>query len=291
MLVSTPGSFLEEVVGENDSFRLFLVHNTPLERLMFDRNLIGVEFRRACLEASSLFIGHMVDECDPEDSAELLILSKGIVYQLAEAVAVQTGKNLPINLIATSRVSVSADHVEIEVPYARFEAPSSTLIVGDTVASGATIITALHRFRQQHFLHRLYVVSYAGSLVGARKIADYCQEHDVEVTFLFGLAAFGLAENGFDLSFLHPATITRDEYRRRAAEQFDGKPVSAVGWDFGSQTMAPRKYRELCWIEAEMWKLQGLPSFKSAERPSDLTALQHEAAAYSTIANEIQSET
>jgi hypothetical protein len=264
---------------------LFLTHNEPLERIMFDRNLIGIEFRRACLEASRLFIGHLLDEFDPEESAELMILSKGIVYQLAEAAAAQTGRNLPTNLIATSRISVSGDHAEVRVPYVKFEAPSETLIMGDTVASGATIIAALGEYRKHHPVNRIYVLSYAGALIGAKRIAEYCERYGIKATFLFGLAAFGLADNGFDLSFLHPATITREEYRTRAAKQFDGNPVSAVGWDFGSQAMAPQKYRELCWVEAEMWKLQGSPCFKSAERPNRLSPLRHEAAAYSQIAD------
>ncbi|MFI9585109.1 hypothetical protein ACIHCQ_25405 [Streptomyces sp. NPDC052236] len=290
MIASTSGSILEQAVSTEPSLRLSLVHNEPLERIMFDRNLTGVEFRRACLEASRLFIGHLLDEFDPEQSAELMILSKGIVYQLAEAVAAETGKNLPTNLIATSRVSVSGDRVDIEIPYAKFEAPSRTLILGDTVASGATVIAAIGEYRKHHPVDRVFVLSYAGALVGARRISEYCRGQGIEATFLFGLAAFGLADNGFDLSFLHPATITRDEYRRRAAEQFVGNPVSAVGWDFGSQAMAPQKYRQLCWIEAEVWELQGLPCFKVAEQPQELSLLRHEAAAYSEIAQALGEE-
>ncbi|UUU32148.1 hypothetical protein JIX56_20815 [Streptomyces sp. CA-210063] len=288
MITRTSGSFLEKVELGDSSPHLSLVHNDPLERIMFDRNLAGVEFRRACLEASRLFIDHLMDEFDPEHAAELMILSKGLVYQLAEAVATQTGKNLPTNLIATSRVSVSSDQVKVEIPYAKFEAPSRTLLVGDTVASGATIVAALEAYRKLHPLDQVFVVSYAGTLVGARKIEEYCRKRAIKVKFLFGLAAFGLADNGFDLSFLHPETVCREEYRRRAAEQFAGIPVSAIGWDFGSQAMAPQKYRQLCWIESEMWKLQGEACFKTAEQPHELSLLRHEEAAYSDIADTLR---
>lgn len=281
MITRIPGSFLEKIECADSWPRIYLAHNEPLEHIMFDRNLTGIEFRRACLAASILFVDHLADEFDAESAAELLILSKGIVYQLAEAVARQTGKNLPTNFIATSRVSVSDDHVGIAIPYTNFDAPSRTLLIGDTVASGATITAALERYRQFHPLDAIFIASYAGALVGAHRIAEYCRLHEIDVAFLFGLAGFGLASNGFDLSFLHPETITRDEYRTRAAQQFNGRPVSAVGWDFGSQATAPQKYRQLCWIEAEKWELQGTACFKEAERPSGPNLLRHEEAAYS----------
>lgn len=283
MISSIPGSFLEQMRSGESGTRLFIVHNEPLERIMFDRNLMGFDFRAACLEASRFFIGHMMDEFDPEESAELMILSKGLIYQIGAAVAAEAGMNLPVNLIATSRVSVSAQDAKIEIPYARLEAPSRTLIIGDTVASGATITAAVDEYVRHHALERLYVVSFAGAGAGAVRISEHCRKLGIDVTFTFGLAAFGLGENGFDLSFLHEATATRDEYRRRAYEQFDGKPVSAVGWDFGSQAMAPRKYRELCWVEAEMWDLHDSPCLSRVERPDDLSRLRHESAAYSQI--------
>ncbi|GAA1864790.1 hypothetical protein [Actinomadura bangladeshensis] len=263
-----------------DDPRLYLVHNDALESLLFDRNLMGTGFRAACLRSSRWFIAHLADEYRPEETAELVILSKGLAYRLAEAVPAETGHNLPTNLIATSRTAVAHDTARIEVPYCCFEAPAETLLIGDTVASGETIITALRRFLDVHPLRRVFVLSYAGTLAGATRIAEFCTNRGIEATFLYGLAAFGLGDNGFDLSFLHPDTVTRAHYVERAREQFSGRPVSAVGWDFGSQSMAPRKYRHLSWVESEIWNLTGADCFEVAEPPGDWSELAHERAAY-----------
>ena len=260
--------------------RIYIVRNAALEDLLFDRNLTGVGFRRASLRCSRHFIAHLTDELPPDDTAELMILSKGLVYQLAEAMAAETGRNLPANLIATSRTAVRQGSARIEVPYACFEAPAGTLIIGDTVASGATIVAALGRFLETHPVRRVFVVSYAGTLIGATRIADFCSERGVESAFLYGLAAFGLGDNGFDLSFLHPETITNARYVQRAREMYSGKAVSAVGWDFGSQCMAPRKYRHLGWVEAELWNLANSEPFAFAEEPEDWTELAHERPAF-----------
>lgn len=59
-----------------------------------------------------------------------------------------------------------------------------------------------------------------------------------------------------------------------------GRAVSAVGWDFGSQCMAPRKYRHLGWVEAELWDLADSESFAFTEEPEDWSELAHERHAY-----------
>ncbi|RKN22595.1 hypothetical protein D7147_08090 [Micromonospora musae] len=280
MIEDTGSSIVEPVDARTGVTGLHLVHNQNLEALLFDRNLLELPFRRVCLASSREFIRHIRDELDGADLAELTILSKGLIYQLAEAVALEAGRNLPANIVSTSRVAVASDDATVEVSYARFDAGGSTLLIGDTVASGATIVAALREYQRFHPVRRLYVLSFAGAVNGAARIADYCAGSGIDCTMLFGLAAFGLAENGFDLSFLHPETVTRDTYRERARRQFDGRPVSAVGWDFGSQAMAPEKYRQLCWVEAGVWELHGSPALAVARPPESMDVLAHEAPAY-----------
>jgi hypothetical protein len=289
MILQTEGSTAE--LHKVDGARIYVVQNKSLERLLFDRNLMGIGFRSACLSSSRYFIRHLVDEFDAEHAAELVILSKGLLYQLSEAVPQETGHNLPTNLIATSRVAVSGDSARVIITYSQLEAPADTLIIGDTVASGATVIESLGAYKENYRLRRLYVLSYAGSKVGALRIAEFCRSNSIACTFLYSLAIFGLGDNGFDLSFLHVDTITREDYRNRARIQFSGHEVSAVGWDFGSQAMAPGKYRHLCWVEASVWGMQGKECFEVAEEPSDLDELSHEKPAYARWLEEDESGT
>ncbi|HWO61700.1 MAG TPA: hypothetical protein VNO31_16870 [Umezawaea sp.] len=258
---------------------LHIVENVELERMLFDRNLVGLPYRRACFEASRLFLAHLRDEFARFGAAELVILSKGIAYQLAAA-AETLDINLPANLVATSRVNVLSDDAKVDISYSRFDAGGSTLVIGDTVASGATVVTAVEAYRKVHDLERVFLLSYAGSTTGAHRVAEYCDSSGVDCTILYGLASFGLGVNGFDLSFNHEETITRSEYRSRAMELYSGKQVSAVGWDFGSQFMAPEKYRELCSVEARVHGLSGGEEFALAKRPVNLESLSRESAAF-----------
>jgi hypothetical protein len=280
LIRNIPESEAESAAAAGGCTALHIVDNEPLRRLLFDRNLVGLPFRKACMDASRFFVRHLADEVDKEDVAELIILSKGLVYQLGAAFATELHRNLPVNLVATTRVAVTSDDAEVEVSYSRFDAGGSTLVIGDTIASGATVVAALDAYRRSHDLCELFVFSYAGATLGAQRIQNYCDDHSIRCTLLFGLASFGLGSNGFDLSFVHPDTITKDIHRARAREQFDGKPVSAVGWDFGSQAMSPRKYSELCWIEAEVHGLHGAASLALQRKPADFSALSGEVGAF-----------
>jgi len=263
-------SYLDEVEIPGID-KAFIIRNPSLENILFNRNLVGLDFTRACEAASISFLRHFEQEFQTilSDVAELMLLSKGMYYWLHNAFAAVFDENLQVNFIATQRINVEGGSADIIIPYSNLDVPVRNLIIGDTIASGATIKSALSLYQRHHSLQRLFVFSIAGTVVGGQAIADYCRSQGIELTLAYGLAAFGLGENGFDLSFLHPDTITRDQYRERARILFSGQPVSAAGWDFGSQAQALKKYRMLSWLEAERHGLQESRIFQSKEPPID----------------------
>ncbi len=260
---------------------LFVAQDHSLEQLLFDRTVVGSEFAKHCLDGSRFLIG-CIDRAwlARPTTAELVLLSKGLAYQMSTAALLEVGVALPINLVATRRVDASSEDALIEIPYHRFDAGGSDLVIADTVASGASICRALDEYRLDHPVETITVLSFAGSLMGARRIERYCDAEGISACFVFALAAFGLADNGFDLSFLHADTIADPAYVERAAQQFGGQPVSAVGWDFGSQSMAPDKYARLSWVEAEIWGMHAHPQFAHQLEPETWAEVRLEAAAY-----------
>lgn len=275
-----------EYVDLGESSSVFIIRNRALEDLLFDRALMGVAFRRTCLLASRLFLRHILDELRYRHPAELLILGKGLAYQLGAAYAEETGENLPVNMVATTRPGVEADDAKIDLPYARLDAGGEILIIGDTVASGATAVAALDEYVSQHVLSHVYLFSHAGTSIGARRIATYCRSRGIGLSIMYGLASFGLGENGFDLSFLHPDTRTSADYVERARSLYGDKQVSAVGWDFGSQMMSPNKYMQLSWVEARALNLgEGVLGKECAVESA--SSLLHEEAAFRAKADRI----
>jgi hypothetical protein len=275
-------SSLEEIALSTLS-KAYILRNPALEKILFDRNLIGLDFSQACETATTLFLRHFEPELSSaieEGFAELMLVSKGLYYWMHNAFAKVFSKNLEINFAATSRVEVLGNTAQVTVPYFNFDASANNLIIGDTLASGATITTALSLYLEYHKLNKLFLFTIAGSRVGGEVITRFCRERDIDLTIVYGLAAFGLAPNGFDLSFLHPDTITAEEYIARASEVFEGKPVSSVGWDFGTQAQAIQKYKMLCWLEAEYWGLQDSKVFQLKEPVTNARLVQKEYGAY-----------
>ncbi len=261
----------------------YVMSNPSLEQLLFDRNIVGLEFAGLCQRASEAFLRHFANELKAlyGDIAELIVLSKGIYYWMHNAYAAVMSENLEANLIATKRISVSGTTVKIDVPYCDFSAPASNLILADTIASGATVVAALEKYKEFHNVQRIFVFSIAGSCIGGRHIAAFCRSNHIACTLVYSLAAFGLAENGFDLSFLHPETICpNQDYLIRAERLFDGKPVSAVGWDFGSQAQSIKKYKMLCKIESDYWGLEDSTAFRQKADHIDPSLVSKERAAY-----------
>lgn len=203
---------------------LTVVRNVELEAMLFSRNTVGADFGEQCRRAMEQFLQHVSDEL-PSDCAELVILSKGLCYQVLRSYEATLGGTIGLNLIGTRRAKVTSDDALIETSYVRLDSPNDTLLIGDTVASGATVIAALSAYMANHRLRRVYLFSFAGSTVGARRILDWAASQNVDLRIMYGLASFGLADNGFDLSFLDESTICPDEYRDRANRQFDGRAV------------------------------------------------------------------
>jgi hypothetical protein len=278
---TVPGSI---IASRLPSINAYIVENLALEAILFNRNLMGVEFIRACETASAYFFEHFRDELqDSADLAELMVLSKGWCYRLFDAYAQVFRSTLPINMIATRRAVVEGSSVQIEVPYYNYDVPVARLVIGDTVASGTTICTAIAHYLKHHPLREVFVFAIAGSSVGIRRIHSFCESRGIQFHAALGLAAFGLGQNGFDLPFLHPQTVTSDKYRNRAAIQTQGKTISAPGWDFGSQAMAPRKYRMLSWVEAQITGLSGTEVFQETEHPEQPSLIHKEEAAYKVL--------
>lgn len=242
-------------VNLDSTTKCWIIENLPAEQLLFNRGLIGKDFSEICYEESSLMLKHIEDQLDFENLSEIIVLSKGFYYQLFTAARNTLNKNLQINFIATKRIMDMSGACNVAVSYSDFSVLSDDVIIGDTIVSGATICTVLSAYLEKHAIRNLFILSYCGSVVGGILINHFCKKHNINLTIIYSLAAFGLASNGFDLSFLHPDTITAKKYIERAEKYYHGKAVSAVGVDFGSQSQCVEKYMNLCSLEKDYWDL------------------------------------
>ena len=124
------------------------------------------------------------------------------------------GTLLPENFIGIKRHLDERNQWLADYHYASFEAPCRTVLVGDTVASGASVSQGIRAFAEwgkAHGLEQVHFFSACGSRVGGQRIRQTCVDLGLKATFTHGLAAFGMAEHGWklpdtDLPWLHPDT-------------------------------------------------------------------------------------
>jgi len=219
----------------------YIMEDRAVERVLFGRELVGAEFARVCLEASLGCCRLLAPRLDVPDIAELLILNGGRYYGLATAYERVFGRSLPVDeLKATRRQSHDGAWVA-DISYRRYAHKPRTLLIGDTVATGVSARVALVDYFAYHTPAELIFFTICGAIIGARLITAACAERGVRLTLVFGVAAFGIADNGTDLPFLHPDTRTAPRYLERARAVYGGQPVCAIG-DWGERGEDPPAY-------------------------------------------------
>ena len=219
----------------------FVLESPAVERLLFGRELVADAFAHECLLASTDFCRMLGARLDTDDVSELLILNGGRYYGLAAAYGRVFGRPLAVNELKATRGCDDAGAWHADISYRHYAYKSRTLLIGDTVATGISAQVALEDYFSYHVPEEIVFFTICGGIPGARVIAETCKRHGVRLTLVFGLAAFGLADNGTDLPFLHPDTVTAPRYLARAVEVYGGKQVCAIG-DWGERGEDPAAY-------------------------------------------------
>lgn len=243
----------------------YILESPALEAFLFDRTVVGVPLLNAAREATTHWLAALRDRgrlLADDNVAGLTILTGGLYYGLQPAWQTVFGSLLPENFIGIKRHLDERNQWFADYHYVSFEAPCRTVLIGDTVASGASVSQGLRAFAdwgRAHGLEQVHFFSACGSRVGGQRIRQACVDLGLKATFTHGLAAFGMAEHGWqlpdtDLPWLHPDTISQPHHLQRAELAFQSKPVCAIG-DWGLRCKNPKAYLKEWHEEAAYWQL------------------------------------
>ncbi len=230
----------------------FILESPALAEFLFDREVVGIPLLNVARQATRDWLAALreADLLRASDAcAGLTILTGALYYGLQSAWQEVFGSLLPENFIGVKRHLDEADRWRADYQYVSFEAECRTVLICDTVASGVSVAQGVQAFAQwgkAHGLEQLHFFSACGSAVGGRRILNACATLGLRATFTHGLAAFGLAERGWqlpdtDLPWLHSDTVTAAEHCDRARAAFHGKAICAIG-DWGMRCKNPRQY-------------------------------------------------
>lgn len=244
----------------------YILESPALEAFLFDRTVVGIPLLNAARDATTHWLAalHAANLLDTEEhTVGLTILTGGLYYGLQSAWQTVFATLLPENFIGIKRQLNGRNQWYAEHQYISFESPGRVGLVGDTVASGASLSQGIRAFAQwakPHGLRQMHFFSACGSRIGGQRILHTCAELGLHATFTHGLAAFGMSEAGWrlpdtDLPWVHPDTVALPCHLDHAREVFRGKPVCAIG-DWGMRCKNPKAYLREWREEAMYWGLR-----------------------------------
>ncbi|MCX6773233.1 MAG: hypothetical protein NTV88_05725 [Candidatus Micrarchaeota archaeon] len=188
---------------------------------------------------------------------ELVFLSGGLYYALNYGFKKEFGFALPQCFIGIQRQRVEGKEGSFRAVsgYENFESlpDNANVIIGDTVASGATLVKGIQLLldaaeNKGYSIASITVLSLAGSSEGARKLAVLAKKHiasqhpQCRVSFFGCEMLFHVMPDGTDLRFLMPASIMPDESRLEAVKRYGdylSKNMKCAVFDWGTRCKNP----------------------------------------------------
>jgi hypothetical protein len=230
----------------------YIIESAPALEILLRPWVIGADLAESARESSEEFL-RTAYALSPEmrDSPlssvfEVVPLAGALYYRIGGAFRNVFGETLNRCFVGARRRLTDTGWIT-DLEYKNFEALTSDgiIIIGDTVATGGTMDRIIRAILDRDFDARaLLVYSIAGGLAGAIRFKTLSDELDVPTYWFFSNAIFGVADNGTDMPWLHPATVLSPGVRRKAVKAYGeylGRTWCSI-WDWGERAKDPVKH-------------------------------------------------
>ncbi len=230
-------------------------------KIHLNPTLCGLKLKRQTLKAmsslvkSSLNLTRLSSE-RVGNLCELVILAGGLYYMLNEVF-----NNLfniePRRCFIGARRYMKDDTWDCKIYYVNFEAlpRQAYILIGDTIATGSTMVRVLqilrkHLIKEKVELKGIIIYSLAGAIDGILKISREIEEEyldewpEAEYTIISAEAFFGLEDNGTDMPYDHPNTVTTRNIKMKVYEKYThylARKMCCI-FDWGDRNKNPEKH-------------------------------------------------
>eukprot|EP00937_MAST-01D_sp_MAST-1D-sp2_P005192 g5192.t1 len=208
--------------------------------------LVGAELERLALECSKDFARALPADL-PRDAVSLEILNGGHYYFVGEAVEAALGRPCRVSTIRAKRRQEESGDWRVNVWDAGGADVNdcSALLIGDTIATGTTLVGVLEHLLEQRRerglkLPDIYIFAIAGSSLvssapGIGRIDAALRAQGRCLHLYFANAQFNLASNGTDLGFEGALYEARAEREIRAKLGGFAPHMRCCVWDWGDR--------------------------------------------------------
>jgi len=214
----------------------FIFSSKPSRALLSQQWLAGKDVQRLAEDASTVFL-HIAKEhgplkgLAPAQICEVVLLCGGIYYGIGKAFLRVFGKAAQQCFIGIKRYQEPDGSWKANASYSNFEAlkDNATLVIGDTIASGATMAKAISTIKEEVLrrnmrLNSIIVFSLAGGVDGVRRLRAVEEElraiwPGFRMYYYGAEGIFHVEPNGTDMPFNNPNTVLTPEMSAELAKK------------------------------------------------------------------------
>ncbi|MCX8194707.1 MAG: hypothetical protein N3G22_01185 [Candidatus Micrarchaeota archaeon] len=242
----------------------FIICSPAAREVLYRPHIAGKTLQDAMEKNASIFASilgkHVLSGAKKERICELVFLSGGLYYALNFGFKARFDFALPQCFIGIQRQRVEGKEGEFRAVagYGNFESlpDKAHVIIGDTVATGATLVKGIQLLLDEAesrslSIESISVLTLAGSSIGAQKLARLATTHILpqhpkcKVSFFACEMLFHLMPDGTDLRFLMPDSIMPEESRQEALQRYGGylaKNMKCAVFDWGTRCKNPKEH-------------------------------------------------
>lgn len=188
------------------------------------------------------------------DAVEFVLLAGGLYYNLNYGFKKVHNMALPQCFLGIKRQRVEGKEGQFNAvaTYENFEAlgNNATVIIGDTIASGATIVRAVKILEdaleeKEYKIKNLVIISLACSTEGARRLKKLEEKIQGKMYLIVAEQLFHVMPDGTDLRFLREDTVIPEEtqkYTIKTYGTFLGREMKCAVFDWGTRCKNPKKH-------------------------------------------------
>ncbi len=241
----------------------YIICSGPSRRILYNPQMAGRELQEEMERMSPLFIKAATQKAlrgaRLDDVVEFVLLAGGLYYSMARGFREVHGHALPQCFLGIKRQRIEGSEGQFRAvsTYENFESlpKESAVIIGDTIATGATIVRALRQLEdaaaeKEGKVRRLVVCSLACSTEGARRLGKLekemrARDPEFRIWLIVAEQLFHLMPDGTDMRFLREDVVVPEESREYTISRYGealGKEMKCAIFDWGTRCKNPKAH-------------------------------------------------
>ncbi|MFN3910340.1 MAG: hypothetical protein ACK4J0_03875 [Candidatus Anstonellaceae archaeon] len=256
------GIKIYKIISSNFPEKSYVVCHKDFSSVLYSPYCAGISLQTKMLKIGIQFTKAIQFLClknqvERKSLTELVLLSGGLFYNLNFGFKSLFNFSLPQCFLGISRFMLKNKFGEFDarIDYSNFEAlpDNATVLIGDTLATGATLSKAIEHLKKvceekNKKIKSIFFVTLAGSKKGALAFKKATKKfEEVDTAMIFAHQVFHLMPDGTDLRFFGSDALAPAEsisQTKKIYGQYLGYNFKCAVFDWGKRCKSPLSHYE-----------------------------------------------